>query len=257
MLHWSKPGLWIIVHQINQSICFKIPWLGGGWWSSYRNLMIIVNKHLINKFLIELNFMSFLLGVGEGERGLKRTGRHQMPVWRWRSWAMGSHSRERNVRTRGLGMKKAIKKLANLFFLQSDRRKQTPPPPRPSNETFLWDSRGNNLSPCLAREGVPHAERDGLDERGWVSLGRTIFGWVNKNSLGRTAVYKTMNEIGLGELGIGRESMYPETAPPLPRDRGIGMLWVLCAWPVAGTWHVFTERVNRNGPSKPLLTGRK
>lgn len=42
---------------------------------------------------------------------------------------MGSHSRERNVRTRGLGMKKAIKKLANLFFLQSDRRKQTPPPP--------------------------------------------------------------------------------------------------------------------------------
>lgn len=26
--------------------------------------MIIVNKHLINKFLIELNFMSFLLGGG-------------------------------------------------------------------------------------------------------------------------------------------------------------------------------------------------
>lgn len=171
MLHWPKPGLWIIFHQINQSVWFKISWLGGGWWSSYRRPTIIVNKHLINKFLIELNFMSFLWGVKGGKRGLKRTGRHQMPVWRWRPWAMGSHSRERNVRTRGLGMKKAIKKLANLFFLQSDRRKQTPPPPPPSPHPTRHSCETAVATTChlvlpgrvfLMLKGMGWMKRDGL-----------------------------------------------------------------------------------------------
>lgn len=79
-------------------------------------------------------------------------------------------------------MKKKISKTHNLFFFSQAESSRGLHPER----HFLSDSYGNNSSVSPAWEGVPHAERNGLDKTGRTGFSpdRTVFVLANKNSLG-------------------------------------------------------------------------